>query len=179
MRTTSSASAPPKPPIRPAFATPSKASSGAMQWVWIPITLALAALGSWGSMNAPEVYSQLNKPSWAPPAWLFGPVWSFLYLSMAVAATLVWRRRHLQPLGAAMGLYAAQLLANALWSWLFFAWALRGAAFTDSALLLVLLCATAALFWRTRKWAGVLMLPTVAWVSFATALSWAMWRLNP
>jgi translocator protein len=130
-------------------------------------------------MNAPTIYAQLIRPAWAPPAWLFGPVWSVLYLLMAIAASLVWRQRHVQRVGPAFGVYLAQLLANALWSWFFFAWMLGGAAFLDSVLLLFLLCATALLFWRVQRLAAALMLPAVAWVAFATALSWAMWQLNP
>lgn len=147
-------------------------------WLWVLVTFAFAALGSWGSLDAPAFYSQLNKPSWAPPAWLFGPAWGVLYALMAAAAVLVWRRRQLQPVGLALGVYVAQLLANALWSWLFFAWHLGGLATADSALLLALLCVAAVMFWRVHKWAGVLMLPAIAWVSFATVLSYAMWQMN-
>lgn len=130
-------------------------------------------------MNAPSLYAQLSGPPWAPPAWLFGPVWSVLYLLMAIGASLVWRQRRVQRVGPALGVYVAQLLANALWSWFFFAWMVGGAAFVDSAVLLVLLCATTVQFWRVQRLAGALMLPAVAWVTFATALSWRMWQLNP
>jgi translocator protein len=146
---------------------------------WVLITFAFAAAGTFGSSNAPAVYAQLQQPTWAPPAWLFGPVWSVLYLLMAVAASLVWQRRHQQPVAPALWFYVAQLTANALWSWFFFAWLLGGVAFADSTLLLALLIINAASFWRVRALAGALMLPAVAWVAFATLLSWAMWQLNP
>jgi translocator protein len=147
--------------------------------VWVLITLAFAVAGSLGSANAPAVYSQLQQPTWAPPTWLFGPAWSVLYLLMAVAASMVWQRRHRQPVAPALWFYVAQLTANALWSWFFFAWLLGGLAFADSTLLLALLIINAVTFWRVRPLAGALMLPAVAWVAFATVLSWAMWQLNP
>ena len=79
-----------------------------------------AAVGAVASVDAPQFYAQLSKPSWAPPPWLFGPVWSALYALMGVAAWLVWRSPG--PKAIALSLFTAQLAANALWSWLFFAW---------------------------------------------------------
>lgn len=89
---------------------------------WLALTFVAAGIGSIASMDAQAFYAQLVKPAWAPPASLFGPVWSVLYLLMGVAAWLVWRERPSQSVDGALGLYLMQLAANALWSWLFFAW---------------------------------------------------------
>src|SRR5689334_17737146 len=89
---------------------------------WLAVTFVAAACGAIASIAAPAFYAQLARPSWAPPAGVFGPVWSTLYLLMAVAAWLVWRERGRRMRGVALGLYVAQLVVNALWSWLFFAW---------------------------------------------------------
>jgi len=138
-----------------------------------------AAIGAIASVSAPQFYAGLARPSWAPPAALFGPVWSMLYALMAVAAWLAWHAGP-QPLRArAMVLFAAQLALNALWSWLFFAWHSGAAALLDIALLCALIAATAACFWRLRPLAAALLLPYLAWVGFAAALNLALWRMNP
>jgi translocator protein len=142
-------------------------------------TLATAVAGSMASLSAPSVYAQLTSPTWAPPAWLFGPVWTLLYCMMALAAVWAVRNSDGRPITPMLLLYGAQLVANGLWSWLFFRWQLGAAAFVDSAVMLLLIAATAFAFWRVRRIAGALMLPYLAWVTFATALSYAMWRLNP
>ncbi len=146
---------------------------------WLVAAFAAAAVGSIASVQAADFYAQLTRPSWAPPAWLFGPVWSALYLLMAIAAWLVWRRAGFAPAKTALSFFIAQLVANALWSWLFFAWHLGAAAFAEILLLWVLVIATVVTFWRVRPLAGILLLPYLAWVSFATALAYETWRLNP
>src|SRR5690348_7906061 len=83
-------------------------------------SLAAAALGGLGSRRAPEVYARLDKPSWAPPAGVFGPVWTGLYSGIAVSAWRLWQRRVESAAGAALGLHAAQLALNAAWPWTFF-----------------------------------------------------------
>lgn len=145
----------------------------------IVATLATAIVGSMATLNAPAFYAQLSRPSWAPPAWLFGPVWSVLYCMMVLAAVLAVRNRDVRPTSPMLLLYAAQLVANGLWSWLFFHWHLGAAAFADSMVMFALIAATALAFWGVRRVAGLLMLPYLAWVAFATALSYAMWQLNP
>ena len=89
---------------------------------WLLACFAAAAVGSVASANAQGFYQQLDKPSWAPPPWLFGPVWSVLYLLMGIAAWLVWRDRGFAGARNALTLFVVQLAANALWTWLFFAW---------------------------------------------------------
>lgn len=146
---------------------------------WLALTFVAAAVGAIASMEAPAFYAQLDKPGWAPPAAVFGPVWSLLYTLMGVAAWLVWRERPSQKVDGALGLYLAQLAANALWSWLFFGWHQGAVAFGEVLLMLVLVAGTTSAFWRIRPLAGVLLLPYIAWVGFAAALTWAVWQRNP
>jgi translocator protein len=146
---------------------------------WLAACFTAAALGAAASVNAGSFYQQLDRPSWAPPGWLFGPVWSVLYLSMGIAAWLVWRERGLRGMGGAAVLFLAQLAVNALWSWLFFAWREGGLAFAEVLILLLLIAATALAFWRIRPLAGALLLPYLAWVAFASVLNFTTWRLNP
>ena len=146
---------------------------------WVAITFAAAAIGAWGSADSSSFYAELARPSWAPPAWLFGPVWTTLYALMAVAAWLVWRVRGLGGARTALGLYIAQLVANALWSWLFFAWHRGGLAFVEVLLLWGLIVATVVAFHRISRLAAIMLYPYLAWVTFATALTFAVWRLNP
>lgn len=146
---------------------------------WLLASYAAAALGGAASVGAAGFYQQLSRPAWAPPAWLFGPVWTVLYTMMAVAAWLVWRARGFAGARAALTLFAAQLAANALWSWLFFAWRLGTLALGEIVLLWLLVAATLAAFWRERRLAGALLVPYLAWVTFAAALTFALWRQNP
>lgn len=147
---------------------------------WLALAFAVGALGAVASINAAAFYAQLQRPAWAPPASVFGPVWTTLYALMGVAAWLVWRVPPEAPgRRGALALFAAQLAVNALWSWLFFAWHRGGAAFADVLLLLALIAATIAAFRRVRPLAAALLLPYLAWVAFASALTWAVWRANP
>ena len=141
------------------------------------VTFAAAALGAVASLDAASFYAQLSKPSWAPPAWVFGPVWSTLYALMGVAAWLVWRSPGSNKV--ALGLFGAQLGANALWSWLFFAWHRGALAAVEVLVLLALIAATVAALWRSSRLAAALLVPYVLWVSFASVLTWAVWRSNP
>jgi tryptophan-rich sensory protein len=146
---------------------------------WLAATFATGAVGGVASVNAPSFYGQLVQPAWAPPAWLFGPVWSVLFVLMAVSAWLVWRKHGFRGAGVALGLFVAQLLANALWSWLFFGWQQGAMAFIEIIVLWVLIAATLRAFWRLHRVAALLLMPYLAWVSFAAALNLALWRLNP
>lgn len=144
---------------------------------WLVVAFAAAALGAIASVDAPTFYAQVTKPEWAPPAHLFGPVWSVLYTMMGVAAWLVWRRP--QPDRMALLIFGVQLAVNALWSWLFFAWHMGALAFAGVLLLWVLIAAMIRAFWRTSRIAALLLLPYWLWVSFATALTFAIWQANP
>lgn len=155
--------------------------SPSSQWIgllgWLLVAFAAAGVGAIASVNAAAFYTQLNKPSWAPPPAVFGPVWTVLYSLMGVSAWLVWRapRRN----RAALALFAAQLAANALWSWLFFAWHRGALAVVDVLLLLVLIAATIRAFGQSSRLAASLLVPYLLWVGFASALTWAVWQGNP
>lgn len=143
------------------------------------VCFAAAAIGGLATRRAPEFYEALSQPSWAPPASLFGPVWTVLYALMAIAVWLVWKERSAAGAGTALTLFLVQLALNALWSWLFFAWQLGTAARVEIVVLLVVIALTIAAFWRVRPLAGALMLPYLAWVAYATALTFALVRQNP
>ena len=145
---------------------------------WMLVVFAAAALGGLASRHARDFYAGLAKPSWAPPGWVFGPVWSVLYVLMGIAAWLVWRTAGWSGASTALSLFLAQLACNALWSWLFFAWRRGALAFADVVLLLVLIVATLLAFHSVETLAAILLLPYLAWVTFATALTWAVWRAN-
>jgi len=119
------------------------------------------------------------RPEWAPPSSVFGPVWTVLYALMGIAAWLVWRERHTPGSRRALLLFGAQLVLNTLWSWLFFAWHQGGLAFLDIVVLWLLIVLTIVDFWRIRPLAGALLLPYLAWVTYAAALNLAVWQLNP
>jgi len=144
---------------------------------WLFAAFVAGALGAIASVDAPSFYAQLSKPSWAPPAWVFGPVWSVLYALMGVAAWLVWRSPGSKRV--ALALFGAQLAANALWSWLFFAWHRGALASVEVLVLLALIAATVMAFWRSSRLAALLLVPYLLWVSFASMLTWAIWQGNP
>lgn len=146
---------------------------------WASLTFAAAALGAFASAGAGAFYAELDRPSWAPPAWLFGPVWSVLYALMAASAWLVWRERGFSGARTALALFVVQLAANALWTWLFFAWRQGGLAFAEVVFLCFLILATIVAFQRIRGLAAVLLYPYLAWTTFASALTYSVWRLNP
>lgn len=147
--------------------------------LWLALVFVVATFGGLASRDAPSFYSELVRPDWAPPAWLFGPVWTVLYTAMGVAAWLVWRREGFGSGRRALTLFLIQLVFNALWSWLFFAWRLGGPAFADIAVLWALVLATCLAFWRHNRLAGAMLIPYLLWVSFAGALNLALWRMNP
>ena len=146
---------------------------------WLALVAGAAGLGALASMDSSSFYAQLDRPMWAPPAAAFGPVWTVLYALMGVAVWLVWRAPAHRLRRTALTLFVMQLAANALWTWLFFAWRQGAFAFAEIVLLLVLIAATMTAFWPVRRWAAVLMLPYLAWVGLATALTWSVWRNNP
>jgi tryptophan-rich sensory protein len=144
----------------------------------LSIALAGGAAAFGGRYATGEWYRHIQKPGFTPPDWIFGPVWTLLYLAMAVAAWLVWQRRTQASVTAPLLVYAAQLLLNALWSWMFFGLHRPGLAFADIVVLDLFILATIILFWRVHAVAGALLVPYLAWVSFAAALNLAIWRLN-
>ena len=145
------------------------------------LVAAFAVAGVGGLATAPGVrdwYPTLSKPSWTPPAWLFGPVWSTLYLCIAIAGFLAWRQRAGGGTNWAMCLFAIQLALNAAWSWIFFYLRQPGWGFVEIVLLWLAILATTVAFFRTSAWSGLLFTPYLMWVTFAAALNLAIWRLN-
>lgn len=144
---------------------------------WLLAAFAAAAAGAVASVDAAAFYARLGKPPWAPPPGVFRPVWTALYALMGVSAWLVWRAPG--PNRRALLLFAAQLAANALWSWLFFAWHRGAYAAAEILVLLALIAATAVAFWRRSRLAAALLAPYLLWVAFASALTWSVWLANP
>jgi tryptophan-rich sensory protein len=151
-------------------------------WAMVVCLLVTFTAGAIGGLamtaSSFEWYRSLAKPSWNPPNWLFGPVWTLLYIAMAVSAWLVWQRRPTCDVRAALVLFGLQLLFNAAWTVLFFAMGSPIAGLVDIALLWCSLLATLVLFWRVTAPAGLLMLPYLVWVTFAAGLNLQIWRLN-
>ena len=145
---------------------------------WLAVTFIAASIGGVASINAGSFYTQLVRPEWAPPSSWLGPVWTVLYALMGIAAWLVWRADGFREARGALALFLLQLAPNALWSWLFFGWHRGALAFADILLLWVLIIVTLIAFWRVRALAGVLLIPYLLWVSFASALNYAVWQLN-
>jgi tryptophan-rich sensory protein len=141
--------------------------------VFILITAVAAATGT---ISAPDAwFNALAKPAFMPPTWLFPPVWSLLYFLMAIAA---WRVYRVEGVRAAIVLWFVQLIANAAWTPLFFGLHRVDFALADISVLIVLIVATTIAFFRRDRLAGNLMVPYFAWVVFATALTYAIWKLN-
>lgn len=135
----------------------------------------VAVLGAVAAGSAGDTYAALERPAFAPPSWLFGPVWTVLYVMIAVSGWLLWRA---DGPGVAMALWGAQLAANLLWTPLFFgadryAWAL-----VDIVVLWVLIVALTVVAWNRSRPAALLLVPYLAWVTFAAALNAEIVRLN-
>jgi tryptophan-rich sensory protein len=147
--------------------------------VSVGICLGAAGIGSF--LTTPAIapwYANLRKPPWTPPNWLFGPVWTVLYLSMAVAAWLVWRHAGLSFARLPLTLFIIQLALNVAWSGIFFGLRVPGAAFLEVVLLWIFILLTAMAFWPVSRTACGLMVPYLVWVTYASALNAAIWRLN-
>ena len=146
---------------------------------WLFITFIAAGIGSIASLKAGTFYQQLIRPEWAPPGWTFAPVWTILYLLMGIDAWLVWRVQGFRAARISLSLYIIQLAINALWTWLFFVWRLGEIAFIEIIILWILILFTLIAFWRIKIIYGVLLIPYLAWVSFASVLTYVTWKLNP
>lgn len=154
-------------------------SSGIALGVILLLCLATGGLGAaWTNLSVATWYADLQKPSWNPPNWVFGPVWTALYVMMAVAAWLVWRERGLSWGKAPLALFAVQLVLNAAWSGLFFGLRNPGLALVEIALLWSAIVATAVSFSRISGWAAGLLVPYLGWVSFAAVLNGVIWWSN-
>lgn len=138
-----------------------------------------AVAGNFFSNNgASQWYQELAKPGWTPPPWVFGPVWTILYALIALSAWLVWLERDRVNILPASVVFLVQLVLNALWSVLFFGLRRPDLALVEILLLLGVIIANVAVFWRVRRAAGLLLVPYLVWVGFATLLNFAIWRMN-
>ena len=156
-----------------------KAKSLSVLAAFVAVCFAAAGIGGIATASSVDTwYASLEKPSWAPPGWLFGPVWSVLYLTMAIAAWLLWRRRRVLSVRLPLTLFFIQLTLNAGWSWLFFGLQLPGLAFAELVLLWFAILATMLAFAKRVTPSGWLMAPYLLWTTFAAALNLAIWRLN-
>lgn len=143
------------------------------------VTFAVAAAA--GAVTADSVatwYPTLNKPAFTPPDWVFAPAWTVLYAAMAVAGWRVWRKAGFAGGRVALALFAVQLLLNGTWSFLFFGAHWTGAALAEIVVLLLVIAATARAFWRIDRIAGLLFVPYLLWVGYATTLNAGIWLAN-
>ena len=143
---------------------------------WLALTFCATATGAFVSTG--DWYADLVKPTWNPPGWLFGPVWTVLYIMMAVAAWLVWREGGWKVQRGPLTLYLVQWLLNAIWTPLFFALQQPGWAFAEILVLLCTILVTIRMFWRVKIVAGLLLVPYALWTAFAAVLNFTIWRLN-
>lgn len=131
----------------------------------------VAGVGSW--------YTQINRPTWNPPNWLFGPVWTTLYIMMGIALYLVWKSRLNTPLKSnAILFWSIQMTLNFFWSFIFFNQHLIGFAFVEMVMMWLAILVTIFAFSKINKYAAWLMVPYIAWVSFAGILNFTIWKLN-
>ena len=148
----------------------------------ISVAVPLAVGGLSGFATARGVadwYPTLTKPTFNPQAWIFGPVWTALYIMMGVAAFLVWRKGlEVDGVRIALVVFAVQLALNGLWSILFFGMQAPGWALVEIILLWTAIGVTTVLFLRVSQPAGILLLPYLGWVTFATVLNASLWWLN-
>lgn len=144
------------------------------------IPLVIGALGGFlTTQNVQTWYPTINKPQFTPPNWIFGPVWTFLYILMGVSSYLVWQRRKKNELfKKAIAIYVLQLVFNLGWSFLFFYQHQIGLALVEILVLLALIVITGFLFYRINRIAGLLYIPYVLWVSFASYLTYSIYILN-
>ncbi|RYD81004.1 MAG: tryptophan-rich sensory protein [Sphingobacteriales bacterium] len=146
----------------------------------IAITLSIGALGGWATAKSVQTwYPTLNKPSFNPPNWLFAPVWTSLYILIGIAAYLVWIRRDtIAHLPRTIAIYFIQLILNLVWSFIFFYLHEIGFALFEILILLIVIIFNAIIFYKINKWAGLIFIPYILWVSFASFLTYNIFILN-
>lgn len=148
--------------------------------IFILLSLSAGWVGSiFTSPAIPTWYASLNKPAFNPPGWLFAPVWTILFILMGIASYLIWLKWNESTLAkAALVLFFVHLIFNVLWSILFFGLQNPGWALVEIAVLWVLILALIIIFYRLDQRAAWLLIPYILWVSFASVLNFAIWRLN-
>jgi tryptophan-rich sensory protein len=145
------------------------------------LVLCLVVSGIGAAITATSVgtwYQALEKPPFNPPDWIFAPVWTTLYGLMAIAGWRVWRGPRFELTRQALTVFAVQLALNLAWSFIFFGLQQIGLALIEIVILLLAIIANTILFWRIDRWAGVLFVPYLLWVTFATVLNASLWMLN-
>ncbi len=149
-------------------------------FVSILICVATGAIAGYitAGESSGEWFKALNKPSFQPPSWLFGPVWTFLYIMMGIALWKVWNTANSRERNMAITIFFAQLLFNFIWSIIFFSWHSVGLALIDILILWVLILSTIFSFARVSKTSAWLLVPYIVWVSFATILNYTIWKMN-
>ena len=142
--------------------------------------LAMGAIGGWfTSQYVKTWYLTLNKPSFNPPNWIFAPVWTTLYILMGISAYLIWlKRKEVEHFSRTAAIYLLQLVLNVMWSFLFFYAHEIGLAFFEIIALLIAIIINARVFYKIDKTAGLLFIPYILWVSFATILTYSIFSLN-
>jgi tryptophan-rich sensory protein len=131
----------------------------------------VSGVGTW--------YQNINKPSWNPPSWIFGPVWTTLYIMMGIALFLVWKSEVSDVMKKnAIAIFAVQLLLNFFWSFIFFNQQQPGWAFVEIIVMWIAILSTIFVFANVSKTAAWLLVPYISWVSFATILNYTIWQLN-
>ncbi len=148
-------------------------------FLFLFVTFSAAYIGATASISAKTFYAELTRPLWAPPGYLFGPVWSVLYIMMAVSAWLVWIKENYSFRRVSVLTFFFQLALNALWTWIFFVWNSGFFAFIEILILWILILLTIYLFNKRSKIAAALLIPYLLWVTFASALTFAIWQSNP
>lgn len=145
----------------------------------IALPVAVGALSSFFTVTGEgSWYQTISKPSWNPPGWIFGPVWTTLYILMGIAFFLVWRSPESKARKMAMLLFGIQLLFNFFWSFIFFDQQLIGLALVEIAVLWIFILLSIFAFARVNKTAAWLLVPYISWVSFAAILNYTIWKLN-
>ena len=150
-------------------------------WLLGLVAICFAAAAAGGALTSTSVgdwYQTLKKPSWTPPDWLFGPVWTALYFLMALSAWLAWRRGGWLASQVSLGLFGLQLMLNVSWSAIFFGMRSPGLAFGEIVILWLAIAATAVSFWGRSATAALLFTPYLAWTTFAALLNFTIWRMN-
>lgn len=157
--------------------------NGKINWlaliISILIPLSVGFLSSYLVKDSYQTFQELTKPSFAPPASVFAPVWTVLYILMGIASYRVWMYGlDRQDVRTALVFYGLQLFFNFLWTIIFFGLGLRGLAYIEIIILLILIIITTSRFYKIDKTAGYLFIPYLLWTMFASVLNMSIWLLN-
>lgn len=148
-------------------------------FIFILLCLAVENFASyWTNQTVSTWYPELQKPSWNPPGWVFGPVWTILYLMIAISGWLIYKAESSHQRSIALALYGGQLILNFIWSFFFFSLKSPISGLIDIILLSLLIILTIINAWPVRQLAAMLLIPYLIWVLYATTLNAGIWLLN-